>query len=170
MLRKLLVIAALGLFALPTIAKAEFQEGDYELTLSGSGFNGPDFDGTSFGFGGSLGYFLTKDLEISIRETFDYTDLGGVDGSAHSVSSRIALDYHFDMGRWRPFIGVNGGYICGDFATDGFSYAPEAGVKWFANSTTFIFVMVEYQFFCEDDDDFLDDGEFLYSMGIGFRF
>ncbi|MGH7215097.1 MAG: hypothetical protein ACREIT_10075 [Tepidisphaeraceae bacterium] len=47
------------------------------------------------------------------------------------------------------------------------------GVKFFVNSTPFIFLMAEYQFFFEDSDDAgdaFDDGQFVYSLGIGLRF
>ena len=49
---------------------------------------------------------------------------------------------------------------------------PEGGVKYFVNNTTFIFGSVQYQFFFEDDDDAedsFDDGQWVYALGIGFR-
>ena len=172
MLRRLLLVAALAV--LPTAAaNAQFQAGDWELTLSGSGQNGPDFDGTSFAVNGQLGYFFTKELELSVRQTIAYTDIGGGDGSAWNGQTRIALDYHFDMGRWQPYIGANVGYVYGDGVHDSFEAGPEAGVKYFVNSTTFVQVGVEYEFFFDNDSDASDafsDGQFLYSLGIGFRF
>ena len=45
MLRKLMVVAALALLP-AAVAQAQFQAGDWELTLSGNGSNGPD---NSFG-------------------------------------------------------------------------------------------------------------------------
>src|SRR5687768_15370414 len=99
MLRKWIVAAALALFVVPAMpAKAQFQAGDWELTLGGTGSNGPDFDGTSFGVNASIGYFMSKELEISLRQSVSYTDLtAGSDGSAWGASTRIAVDYHFDM-------------------------------------------------------------------------
>lgn len=172
MLRKLFLIPALGLLLLPAMAKAEFQEGDWELTLSGSGFNGPDFDGVSFNVNGSLGYFVSRDLELGVRQSVGYTDFfgSGSSGSSWQGSTRLFADWHFDMGAWRPFIGANFGYLYGDGVEDTLTYAPEAGVKYFVNPTTFIFVLAEYQIFCDKGSDFLDDGQFVYSLGIGFRF
>lgn len=172
MLRKLMVVAALALLP-AAAANAQFQAGDWELTLSGQGSNGPDFDGTQFGVNGSLGYFLTKELELGVRQTIAYSDLtsaGG--GSAWNGSTRVAVDYHFDMGRWQPYVGANVGYVYGDAVTDSWLAGPEAGVKFFVNSTTFINLGVEYQFFFDEGSDASEafsDGQFLYSLGIGFR-
>jgi len=79
----------------------------------------------------------------------------------------------FDLEAWQPFVGGNFGYVYGDAVNDTFEAAPEAGVKYFVNSTTFIFAMVEYQFFFDSGDDIdnaFSDGQFLWSLGLGFRF
>ena len=169
MLRKFFVAAALMLLP-AAAANAQFQAGDWELTLGGSGSNGPDFDGTAWNVNGSLGYFMTKEFELGVRQSIGYTDIG-VDGSAWNGSTRIFADYHFDMGRWQPYVGGNIGYVYGDVA-DSWLAAPEAGIKFFVNSTTFIQFSAEYQFFFDDGDDASDafsDGQFLYGLNIGFR-
>jgi len=172
MLRKLMVVAALAL--LPAVAaQAQFQAGDWELTLGGSGSNGPDFNGTSFAVNGNLGYFLTKELEIGVRQSVGYSDInGGGSGSSWNGSTRFALDYHFDFGRWQPYVGANIGYVYGDAVNDTFEAAPEAGVKYFVNSTTFIQFGAEYQFFFDSNSDAsnaFSDGQFVYGLNIGFR-
>ena len=169
MLRKGIVVAAL--LMLPTLSYGYFEEGDKELTLSGSASNGPDFDGVFIGANASLGYFLTDNLELSIRQSLTYTDVGV--GSALNGSTRVAADFHFDLEALQPFVGGNFGYVYGDAVNDTFEAAPEAGVKYFVNSTTFIFAMVEYQFFFDTADDVsssFSDGQFLWSLGLGFRF
>ena len=174
MLRKGIVLSALAIAAValaPQSAFAYFEEGDKEITLSGSAANGSDFDGVSGGINGSFGYFMTDNLELSIRQTVTYTDIG-VDASLNGAT-RIALDFHFDLEALQPFVGGNFGYVYGDAVNDTFEAAPEGGVKWFVNSTTFIFAMAEYQFFFDsgdDADDSFEDGQFVYSLGIGFRF
>ena len=168
MLRKWMVVAAL--MVLPTFSYGYFEEGDKEVTLSGSAANSPDFDGVNIGANGSIGYFITDNLEVSLRQSLTYTDIA-VD-SAMNGSTRVALDFHFDLEALQPFVGGNFGYVYGDAVSDTFEAAPEAGVKWFVNSTTFIFAMVEYQFFFDDTDEIdnaFDDGQFVYSLGIGFR-
>ena len=169
MLRKGIVVAALLL--LPSLSYGYFEEGDKEITLSGSASNGSEFDGVFIGANGSFGYFVTDNLELSVRQSLTYTDVN-VDASMNG-STRIAGDFHFDLEAWQPFVGANFGYVYGDAVSDTFEAAPEAGIKWFVNSTTFIFAMVEYQFFfdqADEADNAFEDGQFLWSLGIGFRF
>jgi outer membrane protein W len=171
MLRKLFVVAALGLLP-AAVASAQFSAGDKELTLGGSGNNGPDFNGTTFAVNGSFGYFLTKEVEVGLRQSVGYTDLTGGEGSAWSASTRLALDYHFDLNRWQPYIGGNIGYVYGDGVSDTWEAAPEAGIKFFVNSTTFIQFSAEYQFFFDkgsDASEAFSDGQFVYGLNIGFR-
>src|SRR3982750_4607786 len=108
MLRKFFVAVALVLLP-AAAANAQFQAGDWELTLGGSGSNGPDFNGTTFAVNGSLGYFLTKEFEIGVRQSIGFNDIG-VAGGDWAGSTRIAVDYHFDLGRWQPYIGGNIGF------------------------------------------------------------
>jgi len=167
------IVPVLALLMVPALSQAQFQQGDKEFTLSGQAGNGPDFNGSTIGVNFSLGYFLTKELEVAVRQNVSFTDLAGSDGSALNGSTRVALDYHFDLGKWQPFVGANIGYVYGDAVNDSFEAAPEAGVKYFVNSTTFIYGQVEYQFFFNQGDDAsnsFSDGQFLYSLGIGFRF
>ena len=169
MLRKGIVVAAL--LMLPALSDGYFEEGDKEITLSGSASNGPDFDGVFIGANGSLGYFITDNLELSIRQSLTYTDVGV--GSALNGATRVAADFHFDLEALQPFVGANFGYVYGDAVNDTFEAAPEAGIKYFVNSTTFIFAMVEYQFFFDSGDNIdnaFSDGQFLWSLGLGFRF
>jgi len=163
MLRKLyLVVPVLALFLLPAVAHAQFEAGNWEMTLSGSGSNDQDFRTVDLSVNVSLGYFLTKELEIGVRQGLVYAD----GGSAWSGDTRAALDYHFDLDRWQPFVGVNAGYVYGDSVSDAWIAGPEAGVKYFVNSTTFIEVSAAYEFNLEEG---LDDGAFFYSLGIGFK-
>jgi hypothetical protein len=170
MLRKLMVVAALALLP-AAAAQAQFQAGDWSLSLSGNGSNGPDFNGTTFGVAGDIGYFLSKELEVSLRQSVAYNDIG-VEGGNLAFGTTIGLDYHFDMGRWQPYIGGNIGYRYGDVHNT-FVAGPEGGVKYFVNSTTFVQLNVNYQFFFDNNTDSagdaFSDGQFLYSLGIGFR-
>jgi len=174
MLRKGMVLSVLAVAAAvlaPRSAFAYFEETDKEITLSGTAANGPDFDGLVAGVNGSIGYFLTDNLELSLRQTVTYTDIGV--GSSLNGSTRLALDFHFDLEALQPFVGGNFGYVYGDAVNDTFEAAPEAGVKWFVNSTTFLFGMAEYQFFFDSGNSVsgsFDNGQFVYTLGIGFRF
>jgi hypothetical protein len=168
-----MVVAALAILP-AAAANAQFSAGDWELTLSGQGSNGPDFDGTQWSVDGQLGYFLTKGIELGLRQTVSYTDIGVTagGGSAWSGATRVTLDYNFDLGRIVPYVGANIGFVYGDGVHDTWEAGPEGGVKFFVNSTTFIKVGVEYEFFFDSGDDASDafsDGQFIYGLGIGFR-
>ena len=61
--------------------------------------------------------------------------------------------------------------LCGEL-NDTWECAPEAGLKWFLNGTTFVELLVEYQFFFDKDKTFgnaLSDGQFIYALGLGVR-
>ena len=174
MLRNGMILSVLAVAAVamaPRSTFAYFEDGDKEITLSGTAANGNNFDGVVAGVNGSIGFFVSDQLELSLRQTLTYTDVG-TDSSLNG-STRIVGDVHFDLEAWQPFVGGNFGYVYGDAVSDTFEAAPEAGVKWFVNSTTFVFAMVEYQFFfdqADEADNAFEDGQFLWSLGIGFRF
>jgi hypothetical protein len=181
MLRKSFLTAAVALLLLPASAVLAADEdfpgldqGTFELTLTGSGSSNNDADAGVASLQGSFGYFLIDQLEILVRQGVGYADNDNLTGGGTSVtaSTAVALDYHFDLDRWQPFIGVGIGYNYGDSDVDETFFAgPEAGVKYFVNSTTFIYGLVQYQWFfddAEDIEDNTDDGSFLYGVGIGF--
>jgi len=171
-----LILAVLALVMLPAAsAFGQFKQGDWELTLGGGASHGPDLDGLNANITGSLGYFLADQLELSLRQNLTYTDIlpsGSGQGSAWDGSTRVALDFHFDLGAVQPFVGGNIGYVYGESTNDTWAAAPEAGVKVFLNSTTFVMVLAEYQFFFETDDEIgnaFSDGRFLYTLALGVR-
>ncbi len=147
-----------------------FNQGDWELTLVGSGSNDSDFDAGGFSVNANVGYFIVDNLEIVVRQGFGYTDFGG--DSDWIGATRVAIDYHFDLERFQPFIGASIGYLYGDRTVDTFAAGPEAGLKFFVNETTFIYGSVAYEFLFDDAgdaDDNFDDGQFVYALGIGFK-
>jgi len=148
------------------------EAGEFEFTLGGTGSNDNDFENGSFGLNASLGFFLLDSIEIGARQTLQFADFGE---STWIGFTRLFADLHFEIGFLAPFIGVNVGYVYGDddVIDDTFEAAPEAGVKIYALEKTFIFLLAEYQFFFEDSndaDDAFDDGQFVYTVGIGFNF
>ena len=172
MLRRLCVVFAAALLLAPAISQAQFKQGDWELTLQGQGANGPDFDGFSAAVAGNIGYFVTDQLEVGLRQEVQYTDIG-VSGSALNGSTAAAVDWNFDLGHFVPYLGGSLGYAYGDAISDSWFAGPEGGLKYFVNNTTFVFVSVQYQFFFDSSSDAataLSDGQFIYGLGIGFRF
>ena len=199
MLRKF-VLPALGLMILPAFASAQFEAGNFELTLSGKGAVSKDT--TADGIGGTveLGYFATKELEIGIRQAISHISSRGSDhvfatttneqGNLSSVSQARGegwsgttsgvVDYHFDLGRFQPFVGVFAGYQYTNLDTrqfnpDGTSSkvhesswiaGPEVGLKYFVNGTTFVYARTGYDYWFQDNNQSF----FSIDLGVGFRF
>jgi hypothetical protein len=169
-----LVGAALTIPTASAQAQEYLEAGTFELTLSGSGSSNEDADAGSAGIGASIGYFPIDNLELLFRQTVSYSDtdasIGG--GTSVNATSAVALDYHFDLDRFRPFIGLSVGYFYGDADIDEtFFGGPEAGLKYFVKEDTFLYGLASYQFFFDDGDDVesnFDDGSWVYQVGVGF--
>ena len=166
MLRKLMVLVpVVALLALPAMAQAQFEAGNYALELFGTGGNDQDFESGSVAVGGELSYFLSKEMGIGIRQALSWADSEGGD-SIWAGDTRVFGNYHFDLDRWQPYVGAFIGYVYGDVTSDFWVAGPEAGVKYFVNSTTYVDLNAAYGF---NLDEGIDDGSFFYGLGIGFR-
>ncbi len=170
MLTKTIVALSILGLALPAATFAQgFSQGDKELLLNGTGTSNKDFDSTNFSIQGSIGYFFTKNIEAALRQDFRFVNIED-GGSAWNAITRGALDYHLDLGRFWPFVGGNVGYSYGDNVSDTWEAGIEGGLKFFVNSTTFVLGMLEYEWLLDsDDDDGFGDGQWVYAVGIGFR-
>ena len=164
MVRKLFALLAIAF--LPAVALAQPEAGKWEFTLSGTGASSDDFDDTALNANFSLGNFLTKEIELGLRQGLSWIDVEDA-GDAFAGSTTVFIDYHFDLGKWQPFIGANLGYLYGDDVDDSWYGGPEGGVKFFVNNTTFIYATVQYEWLFDADDD---DGRWMYGLGIGFLF
>ncbi len=170
MLRKFLFVAALAL--LPAIANAQPRAQDWEITLGGSGSNNRGFTQADFAVNGSIGYFFTPQLEVSLRQGISYADHNN--GTDWLGNTRGAVDYHFTnlFGKFVPYVGANVGYAYGENFNDTWEAAPEAGLKFYVHERTFLFVQGEYQFFFRNGGgagEGFKHGQFIYSLGIGFN-
>jgi hypothetical protein len=173
MLRKLFWLPALGalMFVLPTTtarAQEYLDAGKWLLTLSGTGSSNQDINAGSFGIQAEVGYFAFDQFELFARQSVNYTDFNA--GTTTGYSTAFGFDYHFDLDRWQPFLGVSIGYQYGDVHNTWFA-GPEGGVKYFVKADTFIYGLIQYQWFFDQGGDAIDnfeDGSFLYGLGIGF--
>ena len=168
-------VAAL-LISLPALAQNEERygprAGDWEATLSGTGTSNNDFDNHTLGISGGAGKYLTDNVLLGARQSINFSDVENGD-DVTNFSTRVFADWVFDLGKWRPFIGVNFGGIYGENVNDTFAAGPEVGVKYYADRNTFVYGLAEYQFTFEDADEAdraADDGQFYYTVGIGFNF
>lgn len=139
--------------------------GNWETTLSGAGLSDDEFDNTAFAFAGSIGYYLTKNIPLTFRQTVTY---GEVDNSGR-VNGRSVFQaaYQWDLARWQPYLGLNLGGIYGPSFVDDGLWGPEGGLKYFVNESTFIFGSVSYEMLISEC---CKDGIIPYSLGIGFDF
>ena len=164
MLRKFVLVALFAMFLVPAAAQAQFDEGDWEILIAGSGTSSDDFDNTALSVGFSVGYFFNDNFEAGVRQTVSFadTDAGGSDFAGSTTGF---VDYHFDMDEWQPFVGAFIGYAYGDAIEDDGVWGPEGGVKYFVNSTTFVAFTVQYLI------PFDSDGEeaFAYQLALGFK-
>lgn len=146
--------------------------GEYEATLSGTGNSNNDFDSHTLGVSGSVGKYVTDNWLLGVRQGVNFADPDGGDNIINGRTLGFA-QYVFDFGNYRPFIGLNAGGIYGDQVSDTFAAGPEVGLKYYPDNNTFIFGMAEYQFVFDslsDADDTFKDGNFAYTVGIGFNF
>ena len=146
------------------------EHGDLELTLGGAGVSDRSFDSGSFAVNASIGYFLSPDFEVVLRQEFGFTESGD---SSWFGRTRMALDYHLDVGRLRPFVGISGGGIYGDTLTDSFAAGFEAGLKYFLQRKAFVFVLADYHWLFNDADTSSsgpEEGVVSYTLGIGLNF
>lgn len=175
MLRKSFWIPVLGLLLIPAAsahAQKYLDAGTWELTLTGSGASDQDVASGNFAANVGVGYFLLDGLELAGRQSVGYSD-PQVGATAWNFSTAVALDYHFDLDRFQPFIGAAIGYAYGSGTTDTGFAGPEAGLKYFVKDDTFLYGQVQYQFFWNNGDDLgnaFEDGSFVYAIGIGFTF
>lgn len=152
----------------------DYEPGDMDFTIVGSGSSDNDFNRTNFNTQGTLGFFMSEYLELFFRQGFGYVDVEGGD-DRWIADSRLGLDIVFDLNRLKPFIGGSAGYLYSDadIIEDQWIAGPEAGLKFFATDTAYLYGMMEYQFLFDDADDVdngWDDGRYVYSIGVGFKF
>lgn len=157
-----LIIALFSVFAFVGFAKADFQKGDWALTLSGGGNSTKNLDNSSFNLNVAPSYFLTNEFELGVRQTVSYND--GFDGS---TTAFVDFNVRLENKNLVPYVGVSLGYSYGDSTDDSWTLAPEAGLKYFVNDTTYLYGNVSYAF---DLNDGFDAGGFVYGVGIGFKF
>ena len=178
-MKKRLILAVVWVVLFPMTVFAQlggygYDSGDSEFTMTGSGSNDEDFDNMSLNVQGTLGYFTTEYLELFLRQDFGYSDVSRGD-DVWTAATRIGFDIVFDLSRYKPFIGANAGYAYGDdkVIEDQFIAGPELGLKYFATRDAYLYGLMEWQFLFEkvkDADEKFDDGRYVYSIGVGFKF
>lgn len=176
-MRNALLLSAAMLLALPAAVQAQDTAGvgpdvgDWEVTAAGTGASDQEFDNNTLGVTASVGQYLMPNVLVGVRQTVTYS--GSDDDNVFTGATRVFADYVFDLGRWRPYVGVGLGGVYGEGVNDSFTAGPEVGVKYYADDNTFVYAQTEYQFAFQDADeidDSFDDGGFFHVIGVGFNF
>lgn len=179
MLRKMVLgsVAAFALLVIPAAANAQFSQGDWVLTLGGNGSSDKKFRGTEWDIDASLAYFVSDQIGVGVRQNIAFNNSDNSSSASKSddwnATTSVFGDFHIDLGRFQPYVGAEIGYLYGDKdIEDSWFAGPEAGVKFFVNSTTFIYGNVKYQFIFDDTDQIdssFDEGRWVYTLGLGVR-
>jgi hypothetical protein len=171
----LLVFAGLGRAQTtpPPVGTWGPEAGSREITLGGAGAANQDMDDSYGGVNFSVGIFTTPQIEWSVRQSILYAN-PSPGGNEWNGSTRVAFDFHLaGRERLRPFIGANIGGVYGESITDTFAAGLEAGLKHYVQPRTFIYAMAEYAWFFTRTsrlDNNFRDGQFNWSVGLGFNF
>jgi hypothetical protein len=167
-----IAIAALAA-ALPAGQAFAAQEaGDKSFSISGTGASDKNFDTSSFGTTGELGWFLSDTFELGLRQGINILTLKHADDS-WSGSTVGFLDLNVGKGPLVPYIGANLGGIYGDHVQNTETAGVEGGLKWYVKDKTFVAFNVQYEWLFNNNNDIdnrFNDGAFLYSIGVGFNF
>ena len=177
-LASLLLVSAIATASAQTTVAAPTADftahaGDGEITIAGSGATNTDFDDSFGGLNLSFGKYTSETTLWALRQTINYSNPSD-GGTSWSGSTRLAFDWHLaSRGKMRPFLGVNLGGVYGDRVRDTWAAGLEGGAKVYVQHKTFVFGMVEYGWYFRqgnDIDDAFDNGQFTYSVGVGYNF
>jgi hypothetical protein len=138
--------------------------GWWEMTLAGTGTSTDNFDENSFGANIGIGYYLTENVIVGLRQFVGFSLNGQDDWNGQTF---VAADYQFDFGRWQPFVGVNVGAEYGKEIDEDVLWGPELGLKYYVNESAFGYGLATYQL---GIDECCSDGTFLYTLGFGINF
>ena len=156
-----------------------FKKGDSVMSIAGSfsyinsKLDGWDIRTTTIG--ASYGYFVSKEIEISIKGSGIWADADEIDLSLGGAGADIKYNCH--MKGFTPYLGAQYLFLWGnlnisDYDKDikGSLYGPLAGLKYFLTESTILTIEYQYQLFAGDDIDTYLENSSLVSIGISFRF
>ena len=146
--------------------------GDKAFTLAGTGASDKNFNSSTFGTTGELGWYLTNEFELGLRQSVNAAVLKNAN-DRWSGATRGFADYHFGQRSVVPYLGLNLGGIYGEDVHDTGAAGLETGLKFYVKDKTFIALQVEYDFLFDNAhsiDNQFNDGAFFYTLGIGFNF
>jgi opacity protein-like surface antigen len=198
-MKRWLVLSSVACLALAGTVMADVRMGDTDLTLAGSWTNlnagtrgGLDWD--SWMLNGSLGYFITDNIEVGGVVLFQqaeekWNNLGGesrmLERKTHMYAGGAEVKYCFTPeNQLVPYIGaqilwvdlkVDEHYTSGvnnaqwPREKQGILWGPLAGLRYSLNEQNDVFVEYQYQVFGSNIRDYLDDGNVIM-VGLSHKF
>jgi hypothetical protein len=147
--------------------------GTGEFTISANGASNTDLNDSFGGANASLGWYINNSLQWMVRQSINYTNPRNA-GRAWSGTTRLALDQNLNtIGRFRPYIGINGGRIYGNAVHDTWTAGLEGGAKFYVQPRTFVFTQVDYAWNFDRGrqiDNNFSNGQYQWGVGLGFNF
>ena len=150
----------------PYTAEVGPRQGDWEGFLGGTGTSNGEFNDNTIGVTGSVGYYVTKWLPVTLRQNY-ITTWGSRVNDQHDFATTGAVDFQAPFGRFQPFIGGFGGYTYGD--QNSALAGPEGGIKFYVNESTFIQGLMQYGWLFDKTFDW-DNARAVYTIGLGWNF
>lgn len=98
---------------------------------------------------------------------------GVANARARGYVARLALDQELSSGAFRPFVGVALGRIYGETSRENWSAGVAGGARYFVQPDTYVHASLDYGWMfspARSFNDRLADGQWTWSMGVGFRF
>jgi hypothetical protein len=180
LLKLALLVAGLPLAALAqttasdvTMAQYGPHGGDKEITIGGNGSTNRALNNSAGGGTASFGYYFDNAWEGVIRQSLSYSNPQGRNGNTWNGETVGAIDFHLiQQGPVRPFVGANLGWVYGSPRNTA-AAGLETGVKFYVLPRTFIFAMVDYDWFFRHDKAIasrITTGIYNWSVGMGFNF
>jgi len=156
-------------------AFAGTKAGDKEVGLNASlsttstDTNGSSSDSTSLNIMGTMGYFMSDALEVSVGS------MGIVTASDGSDSKNLALfvepNYHFNTSTAMvPYAGVHGGMFLsqsGETSNSVFEYGAQAGIKSFLSENVAFNTQLRYDRYSVEDST---TSQLALNVGLVFNF
>lgn len=153
------------MLVLVSVEATSAAQGETEFTLAGGGASTYNLSDNALGLSTSLGYYVTDNIDASVRQSVFFNDAAGSDFSG---STGIGLDYNLRLGNLVPFAGVQASVAYG-IGHPAWAAGPEIGAKFYVREKTFVFGRAAYDFRLNDRNGSKDDG-LKYTIGIGCLF
>jgi hypothetical protein len=175
MKKQMAVVLVSAVMGTGVMAQGGPVDGEREFSLAGTGTSDKDFDNSSFGISGDIGWYTRDHIVWGVRQSVVFADVEGegLSNDFWSGSTRGYMNWQFFDGAARPFVGANLGAVYGDGVNDSGTAGLEFGLKYYVLPKTYILARAEYQFFFDsgsDAADQFDDGAFNYVLGMGYNF